>query len=89
MLVRGEMPAGWVVLADVAYPGWRAYADGRERPIVAADLIRRAVFLEQPASELRFVYLPASFRIGSFGSLLALGALAAVIGSVLAGRRRG
>ncbi len=90
VLVRGEMPAGaWVVLADVAYPGWRAYADGRERPIIVTDLIRRAVFLEQPASELRFVYLPASFRIGSFGSLLALGALAAVIGSVLAGRRRG
>ena len=89
VVVAGEMPAGsWVVLADVAYPGWRAFADGRERPIVPADLVRRAVSVEQDAGELRFVYLPGSFRVGMFGTLIALAVLAAAVGGALAGRRR-
>ena len=88
--VEGEMPSGgWLVLADVAYPGWRAYADGVEAPLIAADLVRRAVHLPDGAREVQFVYLPAAFRVGSFMSLLALGALGALIGVVLVGRRRG
>lgn len=88
--VEGEMRAdSWVVLADVAYPGWRAYADGAELPIVPADLVRRAVHLDRSASELRFVYLPASFRLGMFGTLIALAVLGALVGAVIAGRRRG
>ncbi len=87
--LTGEMEAdSWVVLADVAYPGWRAYADGREVAIVPADLVRRAVHLEQDAGELRFVYLPASFGLGMFVTLVALAALAALGGAALAGRGR-
>ncbi|MFW5866566.1 MAG: hypothetical protein ACOCX2_02045 [Armatimonadota bacterium] len=89
VLVSGEMAGGsWVVLADVAYPGWRAYADGREAPIVRSDLVRRAARIEQDSRELRFVYLPESFRVGMFGTLIALAALAAPGGALLAGRRR-
>ena len=87
--VGGPMGAGsWVVLADVAFPGWRAYADGNEVTIVPADLVRRAVRLERDTEELRFVYLPGSFHVGMFGTLTALAALAALSGAVLARRRR-
>jgi len=89
LLVTGEMAAdSWVVLADVAYPGWQAFADGVQTSVVRADLVRRAVHLKQDTRELRFVFLPESFRLGMFGTLLALAALAALGGVVLAGRRR-
>ncbi|MFW6438164.1 MAG: hypothetical protein ACOCZ7_04035, partial [Armatimonadota bacterium] len=89
VLVTGEMLAdSWVVLADVVYPGWRAFADGVEAPIVPADLVRRAVHLDEPARQLRFVFLPESFRVGMFGTMLALAALGALSGAVVVGRRR-
>jgi hypothetical protein len=90
VLIEGEMRAGsWVVLADAAYPGWRAFADGEEVRVLRADIVRRAVRLDGDTSALRFSYLPASFRIGMFATLLALAALGAVGGALLVGRRRG
>ncbi|MGI5816757.1 MAG: hypothetical protein ACOX9R_01535 [Armatimonadota bacterium] len=90
VLITGEMRAGsWVVLADVAYPGWRAFADGAETRVVPADLVRRAVHPDRDTREVRFVYLPASFRLGMFGTLLALAALGAVAGAALTWRRGG
>lgn len=88
VVVEGELRAGsWAVLADVACPGWRAFADGVETPIIAADLVRRAVHLDRDARELRFVYLPASFHLGMFATLMALAALGALGGALLTGRR--
>lgn len=89
VLVEGKMPAdSWVVLADVAYPGWHAFADGVETPVVPADLVRRAVHIDRDTRALRFVYLPASFTLGMFGTLIALAALGALCGAVLVRRRR-
>jgi hypothetical protein len=89
VLVSGAMHAGsWMVLADVAYPGWRAYADEHERSIVPADLVRRAVRLDHEANELRFIYMPASFRLGMFGTMVALALLSALVGALMAGRQR-
>ncbi len=86
--VDGEMPAGaWLVLADVAYPGWRAFVDGVEAPIIPADLVRRAVYLPKGARSVRFVYLPASFTVGMFAALTALGALTALAAAVVVGGR--
>ncbi len=80
--VEGEMRAeSWVVLADVAYPGWRAYADGTEVRVIPADLVRRAVHLDQAAREIEFVYLPASFRLGMFLTMIALACFGAVAGA--------
>jgi len=85
--VEGDMPSGsWLVLADTAYPGWRAYADGVEAPIVRADLVRRAVYLPAGARSVQFVYLPASFTLGMFGTLLALAGLTALATGVAVGR---
>lgn len=88
VLVRGPLPADtWLVLADVAYPGWRAFSDEGEADLLRSDLVRRAVHLERATEAVRFLYLPASFRIGMFLSLLALGGLAGLCGYLLAGRR--
>ncbi len=87
--VEGAMPAGsWLVLADTAYPGWRAFADGVEQPIARADLVRRAVHLPNGARSVCFVYLPGSFTVGMFATLIALMALSALAASVAAGRRQ-
>ncbi len=87
--VEGDMPAGsWLVLADTAYPGWQAFADGVERPVLRADLVRRAVRLPEGARAVRFVYLPGSFTAGMFATLVALAGLSALGAWVVVGRSR-
>lgn len=87
--VEGEMPAGaLLVLADVNYPGWRAWADGRPAGIITANYVLRGVPLPEGARTVQFAFLPGSFTVGMFATLVALGALAGLGAAVLAGRRR-
>ncbi|MGD9497592.1 MAG: hypothetical protein AB7Y46_14925 [Armatimonadota bacterium] len=86
--VQGEMPPGsWLVLADVAYPGWRAWVDGRAATIVPANLVLRAVHLPRGAHVVQFAYLPASFTLGMFATLLALAGLGGLSIAVIVGGR--
>lgn len=62
---------GFLVLSDVYYPGWKAYAGGRERRIYRANHAFRAVYLEEGDHTVRFIYEPASFRYGARVSLAA------------------
>ena len=55
---------GWLVLADTWYPGWRAYAGGRELPIYPAAGVFRAVHLEAGDYDVVFRYQPLSFSLG-------------------------
>ena len=87
VFVDVEMPgAGWLVLADSHFPGWKAYrsAPGKEIPtaktvpeeetelqIVRADGNFRAVWLEAGAHRVRFKYTPLSFKLGLYGSFMA------------------
>lgn len=77
---------GLLVLTDSLYPGWRAFVDGREVPIVAADHAFRAVALDPGQHEVEFFYDPVALRlgldlgVGGIGGLLALTAGAAMIG---------
>jgi hypothetical protein len=88
--VSGDfVPGELVVLTDTYYPGWRAFQDGREVPVLRVDYALRAVQIEEPSQRIDFVYLPASFRLGAFGTLCGLGLLAGVGMAVVAGRRRG
>lgn len=68
--------AGFLVLGDTYYPGWEAVVKGQKEKILPADHIIRAVFLEKGEHEVRFLYDPASFRIGM---LLSIGALTAIM----------
>ncbi len=59
---------GYVVLADLYYPGWRATVDGNDAEILPVDDILRAVWLPEGAHRVRFVYCPGSRLIPSFCS---------------------
>jgi hypothetical protein len=55
---------GWVVLADAHYPGWRAYANGREAPLLRADHLFRAVAVDAGETRVSFRYTAPRFRQG-------------------------
>ncbi|MFB0535271.1 MAG: YfhO family protein, partial [Anaerolineae bacterium] len=55
---------GFLFLADAYYPGWKAYVDGEEEKIYAADYLFRAVFLPRGEHRVEFRYEPLSFKIG-------------------------
>jgi len=68
----------FLVLTDSYYPGWRAWVQDGEEPVIRANYGFRAVPVGSKGTQtVRFGYDPASFRIGTFISLLALGALSA------------
>jgi uncharacterized membrane protein YfhO len=85
--IRAASPtAGYLILADVYYPGWRAAIDGVSAPIEAADGVWRAVKLTSGAHTIEFRYEPDSVKIGG-GITLACG-LIILIGLVLMIQRR-
>ncbi len=75
---RVEAPtAGWLVLRDLSYPGWKALVDGRPAPVYAADGVFRGVPLGAGSHEVAFLYRPVSFLLGASLTLLTLAGLAA------------
>jgi hypothetical protein len=68
-------PAGWLVLADPWYPGWRCAIDGRHAPLLRANFLVRAVAVPTGEHTVTFSFEPVSYRIGR---LMSLGAVAAV-----------
>jgi len=79
---------GLLVVTEQAFPGWRAFVDGEERPLLTADLIYRAVALEAGSHQVELRYTPASIRTGA---LLSGAALAVLLGLFVSGcvRERG
>jgi hypothetical protein len=73
-------PVGFLVLADTRYPGWRAYLDGRETPILPARGVFRAVAFPAGRHRVDFYYRPQAFKIGLFALLLAVAAAGLGIG---------
>lgn len=55
---------GYLVLSEVYYPGWRAYVDGSEEPLLRANYAFRAVYLEPGLHEVRLVFAPTSWKAG-------------------------
>jgi len=62
----------WLVVADLAYPGWKAYVNEREVPLATACGVFRALELPRGVSDVRFAFQPESFRRGAWATLLAL-----------------
>lgn len=82
-----DVPAGTLVLADAAYPGWRVWVDGVPRPWRVAENVFRAVTVPAPAARVVWRYEPDAFRIGLYLSLLGCGIVAgAVIAGLCAGK---
>jgi uncharacterized membrane protein YfhO len=68
-----------VVIADVAWPGWRAYVDGRRVKLESANLAFLGVYVPPGRHRLRLDYLPDAFvrgRAVSFGTIVLLSFIA-------------
>jgi hypothetical protein len=64
--LRADSPCrAMVVLADVWFPGWKAYVDGRPAKIWKAYNVVRGVVVDAGRHEVRMVYRPASVFIGA------------------------
>lgn len=80
---------GVLVLHDVYYPGWKAYTQDRELPILRANYVFRAVALSAGTHRVEFRYEPALFRWSAFGSALSwLVGLVVLMGMGIHERRR-
>ncbi|MHA2010654.1 MAG: hypothetical protein ACW980_25365, partial [Promethearchaeota archaeon] len=70
---------GILVLSEIWYPGWKVYDNNKLSEILRADYLLRGIFLEEGLHEVRFVYAPASLKIGAMTSLLTLGLIILLI----------
>lgn len=80
--------AGFLVLTDTAYPGWRATVDGVPARIVTANYLFRAVPVGRGRHTVVFTYAPSSLRWGLAISAAALLAAAAILWRELGRRSR-
>ena len=83
--IRADGP-GFLVLADIAYPGWSATVDEQPVPVYRADYLFRAVELPAGPHEVVFRFVPVSYQRGRIISLIAAGLLVLASGAVLARR---
>jgi hypothetical protein len=79
------MQDGFLVLADVNYPGWSAFLDGGRVPLLQADYAFRAVRVPAGEHVVEFRFTPLSF---SGGLILSAGMLLALIAVGWIGRLR-
>ena len=64
--------ASILVLSQTHYPGWKVFVDGRSRPLLRVDYGLPGAAIEAGEHAVRFVYEPASVRVGALLSVAAL-----------------
>ncbi|HEX3531351.1 MAG TPA: methyltransferase domain-containing protein [Thermoanaerobaculia bacterium] len=70
--------AGWAVITETAWTGWRARIDGREVPLGIADHAFLALEIPEGWHHIELFYRPRSFELGLALSLAALGLIALI-----------
>jgi membrane protein YfhO len=69
--LRAELDGeGLLVLAEQAFPGWRARVDGVEYPVLRVDSVLRGVALTSGKHQIEFRYAPESVLLGLVATLL-------------------
>lgn len=63
---------GWLLLADMWYPGWEARIDGVSTPVYRGNYLFRAVHLPAGNHRIVFEYRSKSFYSGALITLLIL-----------------
>ena len=85
--------AGWLVLSDVYYPGWRAAVDGVTTPVLRANYTFRAVPVPAGDHLVEMTFAAWTWRIGLLASTLTWTGIAVAcfrhsrIGAALLARR--
>jgi len=64
--------AGFVVLADTYFPGWRATIDGQPAPFYRANSIVRALYVPAGQHAITLTFLPLDFLVGTAVSLFTM-----------------
>jgi hypothetical protein len=77
---------GYLWFSELYYPGWKAYVDGRETPILLSDKVFRLVQVSAGEHKVRLIFRPVPVFAGAAVSLIAI--LLAVISSIGLFRQR-
>jgi len=80
--------AGYLILNDSAYPGWRATVDGHSVAWKYANVNFRSVPVPAGRHVVRFTYTPRSFVVGAIVSLVSLFATLVLAAVAVIRRRR-
>jgi len=71
--LKSDSPSSTILLlSELYYPGWKAYVDGKDVPILRADYLLRAVKLNPGQHSITIVYRPMSLYIGSIITLFTI-----------------
>ncbi|MBW1942495.1 MAG: YfhO family protein [Deltaproteobacteria bacterium] len=62
-----------LLLTESAYPGWRVYVDGSERPCLWLNLLFQGVEVEKGKHHIRFVFRPKGFNLYLAVTFVSLG----------------
>ncbi len=73
-----------LVFSDTFYPGWKAFIDGKEKPIIKVNIIMRAVKVPRGEHNIIWSYQPIAFYAG-FG--ISFATLITVLSYILIGQR--
>ncbi len=84
----GAVSEGYLFLSEVYYPGWRAYLDGIEEPVLRANYAFRAVHLPPGAHQVELIFRPPWWARGLILSAVTWLGLALGGGWHLLGRAR-
>ncbi len=62
----------FLFISDTYYPGWKAYINGRETPVMRVNHAFRGVAVEEGSHTVEFVFKPLTFKIGASVSIVSL-----------------
>ena len=79
MKTQNDHP-GLLVTADINYPGWKAYVDGRRADILEVNYTFRGIALSEGEHTIEFKFIPTTYIIGII--LLGIAMVAIIIAIV-------